>query len=536
MEYRKAGECLSYGLGRELIRNEDPSDKYNLNLKAFVTFFALTGYIEKDTVVKVQEILNTESKTLSKKKNQFTQLSTLIVRDLKKHYAFSDFEQLTAVLDEVEIPSWVFETKGILMKLFPQVYLVRELIYYMVEVEGRYYFRCIHMLGAVGLLEFSHDFLEDFDTDMVSYTETNHTISTKYSEILGFNEETMTVYLKYKHTNKLYAEYHADTNQEIVHHYSCLGVLNNKFPVIEVNNSISVVAGNEIRKIKEKDFREDYEVKDKYLYVYPSYLSPTMFRPYYLMLDGSRIEITHNDAVAYVMDKIKRDTRDFRRRLFDSEESKLKNGEYKEDIVFSLDYFDSFLTVGNVLEYDKEARRYHFIIKLLAVYLPTDKDVLDYFFMLSDVSKKLSKFNSFRFMGEAIYWRLNELHLSGKLSSVIKNKDKLKEELLKDAYEEEGSGFINPLESIYDAYVGCFSITKGKIEAYTEKIENAICIGQVVVVKCMDKPGVVAYNLDSGAYEIKYNRELTKDEVQLILNAYHIVDAAYCIGIDGSGM
>lgn len=532
MEYRKAGECLSYGLGHELIRNEDPSDKHNLNLKAFVTYFALKGYLSKDTVARVRTVLDREADNLSMKKNQFMQLSKLLVRDLKRKFTFDDFEQLVGVLNNTEIPSWVFETKGILMKLFPQVYLVHELLYYMIEDEDRHYFRCIHISSAEDLLEFSQDFFEDFDTDMVSYSETNHTISTKYSEILGFNEETMTFYMKYRHTNKMYVEYHADTKQEIIHRYRCFGVVNNKFPVIEVDNTISVVIGYEIKKIKDKDIREDYEVKDGYIYVYPTYRVPTMFRPYALMLDGSRLEISQNEAAAYVMERVKSDICDFRSLFLSDEEDKLKTGEHKDDVEFSLDYFDSFLIGRYDLEDDKEARTYHFIVKLLAIYLPTDKDVLDYFFLLSDVSKRLTKDRNTHFIGEGVYWRLNELHLTGKLSRVIKDKDKLKKKLLQDAYWEDESMDTDSFESICAEYVGYFSIAKGKIVAHTEEIKNAMCIGDMLFAKWLDRPGVVAYNLESGSYEIQYNRELTKEEVQLILEAYHIVDVAYCISID----
>lgn len=135
------------------------------------------------------------------------------------------------------------------------------------------------------------------------------------------------------------------------------------------------------------------------------------------------------------------------------------------------------------MEDDKESRTYHFIVKLLALYLPTDKD-------------------------------------------------KLKKKLLQDAHWEDESIDTDPFESTCAEYVGYFSIAKGKIIAHTEEIKNAICIGDMLFAKWLDRPGVVAYNLETGSYEIQYNRELTKEEVKLILSAYHIVDVAYCISID----
>ena len=62
------------------------------------------------------------------------------------------------------------------------------------------------------------------------------------------------------------------------------------------------------------------------------------------MLDGSRMEISQNDAIAYVMEKVNDDICDFGSPFLDDEEDKLKTGEYNENVVFSLDYFDRFLT------------------------------------------------------------------------------------------------------------------------------------------------------------------------------------------------
>ena len=58
----------------------------------------------------------------------------------------------------------------------------------------------------------------------------------------------------------------------------------------------------------------------------------------------------------------------------------------------------------------------------------------DYFLMFSDVSKRRYKGVTSNFIDEGIYWQLNEMHITGKLSRVIKDIDKLKKKLLKDTY------------------------------------------------------------------------------------------------------
>ena len=50
------------------------------------------------------------------------------------------------------------------------------------------------------------------------------------------------------------------------------------------------------------------------------------------------------------------------------------------------------------------------------------------------VSKRRYKGVTSNFIDEGIYWQLNEMHITGKLSRVIKDIDKLKKKLLKDTY------------------------------------------------------------------------------------------------------
>lgn len=48
------------------------------------------------------------------------------------------------------------------------------------------------------------------------------------------------------------------------------------------------------------------------------------------------MEISQNDAIAYVMEKVNDDICDFGSPFLDDDEDKLKTGEYKENVVFHL--------------------------------------------------------------------------------------------------------------------------------------------------------------------------------------------------------
>lgn len=533
MKLSNAGECLSFGLGHELMqRGYDGDNIPNYNLKAFITYFALIGYLSETTVKGICCILDRDIDSVSQMKHHFSEISKLLIRDLKKHVVFTDFEELTLELNKITIPDWTFETEGALLDLYPQVYLIHDMIYYMKEDNGRYYFRCVHTRKADELMEYSQDFFEDFDDALIEYDDTNHTISNKYSEIMGFCEEIQVFYLRFKHSNAVYAEYHVDTKQEVIHHYKCFGVVNNKFPVVEVEKKLSVVVGSEIKPIKDVDTMEEYEVKDGYIYVSPSYVMPVMFRPYVLLLDGERTEISHSEAVRYVLDKMRQDIFDCRGFLFRNAKENIEEDSDKDVTVFSLDYIDNFFLGKYNLAEDKMARIYHFIVRLLKSYLSSDEDVLDYFFMLAEVTKRLTRDGDVGFISEGVYWRLNEMHLTGKLSSVIKDVGELKKILLQDAYWDDESIAAERVSKINSGQVGYFTFARGRISAHTENIENTVCIGDMLMARWQESPGVVTYSLETGSYDIHYQRELSKDEVRMVLDTFHIIDAAYRIIID----
>lgn len=534
MEFMKAGECLSCGLGHELMK-KDPTKQENL--KAFVTFFALKGYLSARTVEVVQEVVGRDSNGGADLRARFIRLAKLFVEDFKKSFEFSDYEQLTNELNKINIPSWVFATKGRLLDMFPNAYLVNELIYYIVNDEGKRYFRCIHVANIKDMLKYRKDYYENFIVDMFSDDEINYTISTKYSEILGFNKETKTFYLKYRHTQAMYAEYHVDTKQEKICRYHCLGVVDNKFPIIEKDNCLAAVVGETVKKIKHKDVREKYEFTEGGILVLPAENYPIMFKPYILQIDGQRREISQNQVICFIWKQIQNDMHDFRVLVLNREIERIEQHETPKDMVFSLEYLDDLLVGRLDLESNKAARTYQSIVALLKKYLPSEEDVMDYLFLLAEVSKRLSEDVDERFIGEKTYWLLNELHSAGKLSKIITNKNKLKNKLLEGAYwtderlkaekSDEALGM-----KCFD-YVGYFAFSKGKFDAHTVKISEALHIGDMMFVNWADAPGAVAYNLEAGAFEIRYDRELSKKEVEKVLEAFGIINDAYCVCIDG---
>lgn len=90
---------------------------------------------------------------------------------------------------------------------------------------------------------------------------------------------------------------------------------------------------------------------------------------------------------------------------------------------------------------------------------------------------------------EGIYWQLNEMHITGKLSRVIKDIDKLKKKLLKDTYWNDEM-IKNDIATGFTRYVGAFDFQGGKLIAMVEKEDNARCIGDLLVANLDKKRGM----------------------------------------------
>ena len=109
--------------------------------------------------------------------------------------------------------------------------------------------------------------------------------------------------------------------------------------------------------------------------------------------------------------------------------------------------------------------------------------------------------------------------------------DKLKKKLLKDTYWNDEM-IKNDIATGFTRYVGAFDFQGGKLIAMVEKEDNARCIGDLLVANLDKKRGMVALNIETGAYEIQYIRELTSEEVNMIFSGFHIVDVAYRISVE----
>lgn len=115
------------------------------------------------------------------------------------------------------------------------------------------------------------------------------------------------------------------------------------------------------------------------------------------------------------------------------------------------------------------------------------------------------------FIAEQLYWRMNELNLSGKLERVIHKVDALRDILLEDAYwDDESILNLKTERDTSDGKVGYFELERTKMRSYSVLLDEGIVVENSLVMKDSYLPGVVSFDLQSGMFEIRYTRILNK--------------------------
>ncbi len=95
-------------------------------------------------------------------------------------------------------------------------------------------------------------------------------------------------------------------------------------------------------------------------------------------------------------------------------------------------------------------------------------DYFIYFQMLIKEKKRYKGVTS-NFIDEGIYWQLNEMHITGKLSRVIKDIDKLKKKLLKDTYWNDEMSKMKYRNRIYKI---CWGHLTSKVKTQCNMVEE----------------------------------------------------------------
>ena len=129
---------------------------------------------------------------------------------------------------------------------------------------------------------------------------------------------------------------------------------------------------------------------------------------------------------------------------------------------------------------------------------------------------------------EALYRRLNELHLSGKLGNVIHDIEGLKALLIEEdpGNDEKVEQYREQMTVHYDIKIGQFKFQDENIwYAVGSQSDITIKANHLVIkeeIRKKDHAGMVSYNLLNGIYEVQYDRLMSKDEQYAVMDGFSI--------------
>ena len=509
MLFQKVGDCLRYGLYHELFNQKEENNNYYL-LSALI-FLYLKRYIPRN---EMDILMQLEVRSHYKKEcldDFFEHMKEILTNCLKRYFEFKESTDIFEVLNNITIPKWIFQTVYGLIKLYPQVYFVEDYLYYLMLTDENYRFRYINVNLIESLDNFGHNSFADWNEEIAPF-EPWQEIGDMYSEIIGYNAEMQVFYLKLENAF-MYAEYWVETEQTVLHNNRCYGVIGNRYPVIKAGRYLAIVDEKDNNIIvKETDRLEEYSVDSDRIFVTPSRIMPLFFKPYFLSMNGQRYEASYEIAKRFWLNRMSDDIPSLWYGDIFAE------GYYNLDFV-SLNFLNKLFRENYAKGY-QTTRTQYFIVKLLEKYLPKDTDVLDWCFMLSDVSKRLCKEKYYEQWSGDLYRLLSKLHISGQLKVAAGNVEDFRKMLLKTAYWTDER--LNTISQEDSEKLGFFEFDREKVRVEIVELEEAACVGNLLIPTCGSLSGIVMYNIETGNFEIQCNRRLENYQIFKVKEAFGI--------------
>lgn len=522
MKLTKVGDCLSYGLTHELI-NSTSHSKLDY-LKSVYIYLFLNEFIGVTAIRRLKDLLDIKNRINANSRFLFEKVMTILSVELKQVVQFDKFEELVKILNNYIIPDWIYCKCDDLFSYLPELFLLDNKLYYMYKTNGIYSFRRIDVRYIKNI---NSDCTNDLD-DEEGYT----VISNHYAQIMGCNKVLGIIYLRPIYMNQMYIEYYIDSGQEVIFHEKCLGVIGD-YVIIEKDNFIRAKIGQKTRVIRKINAVESYSIENEGIYVTPGFGEPIMFKPFRVGLGGEEISVSYAEARDYLWNQIDGAfsvTRNFCSLLNIEEET--YGGEKRENGKFILRYLIDFFKEKDELENNKNARICYFVVRLLSKYINLDTDVLDYFYVILDASRKYEEHCWKSSLSERLYWRMVELEEEGELEHCILDLNEFRRKLLESAYWDD-----EKLKSKADyrcdgEKVGYFEIIKKKVSDMSIQKEKGVLVGSSIMLPGKGIKGSVSYNVETGRYLIQYSRLLTDVEIQDVVEKFDLKDRPYHIVIE----
>ena len=518
MKVDKLGDCLSYGLVHELMDVKNNSKK--VYLKSAYIFMYLNDLLGITAVRKLKNITDKKADNREQCEELLEKSMILLTAELKKKITFTSFEELIKVLNTYLIPEWIYCGCDDLFKYLPEIYQIDDMLYFMNKDNNKHSFRSI-------AIEYIKNINEDCTNDLDK--EGYCIISNRYSEILGCNKTLGIIYLSPAHMHSEHTEYHLYSQQEVIKHEKCLGLVGNTV-IIEKDGFIMARVGEKLHRIWKISVLEKYEIENNEIYVTPQYGEPGVFKPFRLGMGGKKIEVSYLEASNYLLEQMDAALSFIMKIFCECKGDRGENADKKKEL-FTLDALHNHYKEVNQRENNERTRVYQFIVELLSKYIEQNVDVLDIFYILLDASRRYEKDYWGGSISEKVYWRMVELDETGELKNAISDLSLFKRKVLEDVYWTDERIKEKEKMSCDCGCIGSFSFNKEKLVSDVETVENGYLIGSSMFISPNGNEGIVSYNIETGEFQVQYPRLMSLNEIKKVVEKFDLENRSYRIVI-----
>lgn len=510
MEFNLLGDCFSYGLSHELVDEERVTWTH---MKTAFVYLWLKGYVEIDTLQIVKKnLICSDAKERAEEAFSWRFLAP-IVRDLKRLKKFEDYDSLIEVLNQDKIPQWMFRNVERLYDLFPQAVLFDDALYYISK--------CDDLSSLVVIRDVSAHPRLCLDRDEV-------VIADEVGEMAGIDRQLGILYAKMLYFPDRYMEYNFKTGEIHIYHMKLEQVVGGVIPLlINENDELHLKFGDSFVFLKKLEKKETYKAMSNYLRLLPKEDKPVMFKPYRVCFDGTVEEETPAICKDYMVDLLMDEMCSEADKMIRMLSKKIDDlvgdvKEYEDIPLMTLSEFKKLMDLDDVDEEKKKLVT--LIVKILSNYICEDTDILDLLYIFAEYARRREENVRSEILSKFLFWRLQELHVTGVLGDYIRDAGKLREKLLENIYWDD-----QKVESLLqndntELILGRFEFRDGKLQ--TELVDSIDCstLGCFIIPLSskLGYNGIVAYDTRTDTTEIHYGRQLTSDEIEDLKSRFQV--------------
>lgn len=526
MNEKRVGDCLEYALVDEFFQ-EMYEDVY---IKAVIMYLVLYGYIDRLVQKEISILLLIKEGKKVKRDKIFDKIVKLLMKELKKKYKGCDFEQIIICLNVFVIPEWIFQNAAALEDIDGKEILINDMLYY-IEDDPFPMLRVVNSCCFSDRKIFSREIADNHDTCCGNYT-----ISHMFSWIFGYDEQEKALYLQLKYDKNYFAKYFVNTGQTALVRGEGMGSVEDR-PVIKKGRRIYIVLkGGEWKELKKEVAEEEYTICSDGILISPSVHNPSFFIPYLLNARGEKKEIDYTQKWIFAMQRIANEVYPVRCQF--EIHCPLNSANELTYEKLCITYLKEYMKYCKSHEGWDPNEKYARLIAFMELFFSGIEDLLDIILVLEEVSANMRQTSEYVAINEKLLDIMEEWYRNGE--SIDFEASALRDRLYSQVgHSSSENKKFHSMQNWDDddynlrGYVGAFYFDGDNIlhakprQRRTAKNVCGYCMG----TNPEEYPGMVVFDRTQGLFKIQYDRMLTVNEINQVVDDFGLLGYEYDIYI-----